>query len=126
MYLVAKLSQVWGLLCEDGSRSSIGAFLQQTQDGVQAAPRTPQHTCNTPARSQSDSTAIRATTAGIRIGGVTWVLQVGGRHGFLDFVAQEVERQVGRLQLQGGDEKVQDVDLGFVTDPRHLLLRFRV
>lgn len=58
--------------------------------------------------------------------GVTWVLQVGGGHGLLHFVAQEVERQVGRLQLQGGDEKVEDVDLGFMADPRHLLLRFGV
>lgn len=55
---------------------------------------------------------------------VTWVLQVGGGHGLLHLVAQEVERQVGRLQLQGGDEEVEDVDLGFVADPRHVLLRF--
>lgn len=86
---------------------------------------------NTPAtraanHSQYGGTGNPSQAAPIWLGGFTRVLQVGGRHGLLHFVAEEVERQVGRLQLQGGDEKVQDVDLGFVTDPRHLLLRLGV
>lgn len=46
-YLVGKLSYVWGLLCEHRSWSLLSAPLQQTQDGVQAAPWASQHTCNT-------------------------------------------------------------------------------
>lgn len=55
----------------------------------------------------------------------TWVLEVGGGDGLLDLIAQQIECQVGRLQLQRGDQQVQDGDLGLMPDPGHLLLRVR-
>ena len=46
----------------------------------------------------------------------TWVLQVRGADRFLQFEAQQVESEAGWAALQGGDEKVQDVDSCFMTD----------
>lgn len=43
-YLVAELGQVRGLLNEHWAGSLLAASLQQTQDGVQAAAGTSQHT----------------------------------------------------------------------------------
>ena len=48
--------------------------------------------------------------------GDTWVLQVRGADRFLQFEAQQVESEAGWAALQGGDEKVQDVDSCFMTD----------
>lgn len=143
-YLVAELSQVWGLLCQYRSRSLLSASLQQTQDGMQAAPRTSQHTCNTrfhctlrssdhffypnqnPTYIPKITTASKINLSNTKSRGLTWVLEVGGRHRLLDFIAQKIQGQVGRLQLQGGDEQIQDMDLGFVSDFRNLLLLVRV
>lgn len=49
--------------------------------------------------------------------GGTWVLQVCGADRFLQFEAQQVESEAGWVALQRGDEKIQDVDSRFMTDP---------
>lgn len=72
------------------------------------------------------TTASKINLSNTKSRGLTWVLEVGGRHRLLDFIAQKIQGQVGRLQLQGGDEQIQDMDLGFVSDFRNLLLLVRV
>lgn len=54
---------------------------------------------------------------------LTRVLQVGGGYRLLHFIAQQIQTQVVALQLQRGDQKVQDVDLGLMTDPGDPFLR---
>lgn len=71
-------------------------------------PNTPVNSSFIPLRSTSETRGASVI--------LTWILQVGGGHGLLDFIAQQIKSQVGRLQLQGGDEQVQDVDLGFMPD----------